>query len=353
MSRVHVTGGNGFMGSRIVRSLIRHGHDVVALVGADLDTVNLEGVDVETRPLDLLDPTSALEALEGGECLIHNAACYSFWEPDRDRIYEVNVGGTRAVLDAAARLGYGRVVYTSTAGTLMPSLNRRVADEESLFDPRRFQGHYKTSKLMAEMEALRHFARGLDGVIVHPTVVIGEGDRRPTPTGMIVVHFLNGLMKAYASTLLDVVDVEDVAEGHVLALERGRSGHQYVLGGETLTMREVTGLLSELTGLPAPRFELPPRVLRAIGRANEWIADHVTHRRPVADVEAALHAESCLPASSEKAVKELGYRARPARVTLARAVRWFVESGVCDDARARRIREHGVIDAVLAAEEAH
>jgi len=350
VSRVHVSGGNGFMGSRIVRALAARGHEVVALVGADLDLSNLEGVDVETRPLDLMDPRSVQDALAGGELLVHNAACYSFWEPDPLRIYRVNAEGTRRVLEAAAGQGYRKVVYTSTAGTLMPSLDRGVADEESLFDPRHFQGHYKMSKLVAEMVALRAFARGLPGVIVHPTVVIGEGDRRPTPTGMIVVHFLNGLMKAHARTILNIVDVDDVAEGHALALESGRTGHQYVLGGENLSMREVTVLLSELTGLPAPRIELPPRVLRVIGRVGEWMADHVTHRRPVADVESALHAESALPSSSDKAAKELGYRPKPARVTLAKAVRWFVENGACDERTARRVREHGALAAVLSAE---
>lgn len=350
MSRVYVTGGNGFMGSRVVRALAARGHEVVALVGDDIDAANLDGLDVETRPLDLLDRRSVDAALEGGELLVHSAACYSFWEPEPERIYRVNVEGTRSVLEAAAAHGYRKVVYTSTAGTLMPNLDGGGADEERLFDPRRFQGHYKTSKLMAEVAALRCFARGLPGVIVHPTTVIGEGDRRPTPTGMIVVHFLNGRMKAQARTILNIVDVDDVAEGHALALESGRPGHAYVLGGENLSMREVTALLSELTGLPAPRIELPPRVLRGIGRTGEWIADHVTHRRPIADVESALHAESAVPSSSDKAAKELGYRWQPARVALAKAVRWFVENGACDEWTARRVQDHGALEAVLPAE---
>jgi len=347
VKRVFVTGGNGFMGSQIVRALGLRGYEVVALVGADLGGENLEGTNVETRPLDLLDARSVSHALEGGEWLVHNAACYSFWEPDPRRIYRVNVEGTLNVLRAARQLGYERVVHTSTTGTLMPSLGGEIATEESLFDVRRFRGHYKSSKLIAEIAVLRAIAKGLPGVIVHPTAVFGAGDRRPTPTGSMVLHFINGIMKAYARTVLNVVDVEDVATGHVLALESGQIGHQYVLGSENLSMREIAGILSELTGLPTPKVELPPRLLLVLGRINEFIANHVTHKPPLIDVEATLHSADAMPVSSDKAIKELGYAPRSARSALARAAWWFVENGYCDERNARRIREHGALEAFV------
>jgi dihydroflavonol-4-reductase len=329
------------MGSRIVRELVQRGYDVTALVGADLDNRNLEGLGVATREFDLLDRDGVRAALEGGELLVHNAACYSFWEPDPERIYRVNVDGTQHVLDAAAEHGYRKIVYTSSTATLTPSINREVETEESLFDLRRFQGHYKCSKVIAEIGVMRRAARGLPVVVVHPTTVLGQGDRRPTPTGGMIVHFINGRMKAYADTVLNIVDVDDVAEGHALALERGQIGHQYILGGENLTMREMCGVLSKLTGIAAPRVVLPARLLLALGHANEWLANHITHRTPLIDVESTLHAMANRPSDSGKAEKELGYLPSRAHVALAKATLWFVENGYCKERFRRKIEAHG------------
>ena len=341
MTRVFVTGGNGFMGSRIVRELVGRGYDVTALVGADLDNHNLDGLDVEIRPFDLLDRDGVRAALEGGELLVHNAACYSFWQPDPNTIYRVNVDGTQHVLDAAAEHGYRKVVYTSSTATLTPSINREIETEESLFDLRSFQGHYKVSKVIAEIGVMRRAAQGLPVVVVHPTTVIGTGDRRPTPTGTLILHFLNGRMVAYADTMLNVVDVDDVAEGHVLALERGRVGHNYILGGENMTMRDVCGVLEELTGIPAPRVVLPARLIWVLGHIAEFIANHVTHKTPIVDVESALHAMANRASDSGKAEKELGYLPSRARVAIAKAAIWFVENGYCKERYRRRIEAHG------------
>jgi dihydroflavonol-4-reductase len=341
MTRVFVTGGNGFMGSRIVRELVARGYDVTALVGADLDNRNLEGLRVEVRPFDLLDRDGVRAALEGGELLVHNAACYSFWQPDPDTIYRVNVDGTQHVLDAAAEHGYRKIVYTSSTATLTPSINRDIETEESLFDLRSFQGHYKVSKVIAEIGVMRRAAQGLPVVVVHPTTVLGAGDRRPTPTGSLIVHFLNGRMVAYANTVLNVVDVDDVAEGHALALERGRNGHNYILGGENMTMREVCAVLSELTGIGQPHVVLPARLLQVLGHVGEFIANHVTHRAPIVDVESALHAMANRASDSGKAEKELGYRPSRGRVAIAKAAIWFVENGYCKERYRRRVEAHG------------
>jgi len=347
MSRCFVTGGNGFIGSRIVRALRTRGHEVIAGVGANLDLRNLEGVDVETRPLELEDAESVRRALAGAEWLVHSAAIYSFWEPQAERLYRVNVGGTRNVLRAAEEQGVRRMVYTSTFGTLTPSLElaREAAHgdetEEGVFDLRRFHGHYKSSKAMAEMLVWRAMARGLPAVIVHPTTVLGPGDQRPTPTGGMIVHFLNGRMKAYAETVLNLVDVDDVAEGHALALERGARGASYILGGENVTLSELARILSELTGIPEPRFAVPTRLLLGLGRINEWWADHVSHRTPLIDVESTLHAIGNRRASSARAEKDLGYRPSEARTALARAAAWFVANGYASPRYTARIRAHG------------
>ena len=342
-----ITGANGFLGSRIARALVVAGHDVVALVGGGLDAGNLEGLDVEVRSLDLLDRRSVEAGLEDAEALVHTAALYSFWQPDPRVFYRVNAEGTRNVMRVAEERGLSRVVYTSTTGTLTPSVEPGIGTEESIFDLRRFQGHYKTSKLLAEMEALRAAARGLPVVIAKPTTVLGEGDRRPTPTGTIVVHFLNGRMKAFAKTTLNIVDVDDVAAAHVLALEKGRPGHSYIFGSENLSMLEIAVILSELTGLPAPRIGIPPRALLGAGHVLEWIANHVTRRPPLFDVESTLHAMSNGPLSSDKAQKELGYRPKPSRVAIAKATAWFVANGYCDPETARRIEAHGALQRAL------
>ena len=303
---------------------------------------------MERREIDLLDEHGVTLALEGGELLVHNAACYSFWEPDPDTIYRVNVDGTQHVMRAARMHGYEKIVYTSSTATLTPSINRTVETEESLFDLRSFQGHYKSSKVLAEIAVLREIACGLPVSIVHPTTVVGRGDRRPTPTGTLIIHFLNGIMLAYADTLLNVVDVDDVAEGHVLALEHGIPGRQYILGSENLSMAEVTSILSELTGIPAPRVKLPPRLLLWAGHAAEWVANHMTHRRPIVDVEAALHSLSNRASDSGRARKELGFDPAPARVALAKAAQWFLEAGMCRDRARRRVEADGRLQAFLA-----
>ena len=346
MARVSVTGANGFLGSHIVRALQAAGHEAVALVGSDLDNSSLDGLGVECREMDLLDAASVDAALVGAELLIHSAARYSFWEPDPRHIYRVNVEGTRHVLAAARAHGYRRIVYTSSTATLTPSLDREVENEEGLLDLRRFHGDYKASKMMAEIAVLRECALGLPGMIVHPTAVIGPGDRRPTPSGGIVLHFINGRMKVYADTVVNIVDVEDVARAHVLALERGEPGNRYILGGENSTLREVAVLLSGLTGIPAPRLAVPAGLLGVAGRAGEWVADHITRRTPWVDRESTLHALRNRPVDSSKAEKELRYVRRPMQVTLARAVHWFVENGYCKPRFARRIRAHGVLERV-------
>ncbi len=336
-----VTGANGFMGSHVVRALGAAGHEVIAAVGSDLDLENLEGVDVEVRELDLLDAGSVRRALQGGEALLHTAAVYSFWAPDPDLIYRVNVEGTREVLRAAEELGYARVVHTSSTATLTPAFGGGNGDEDDVYDARRFQGHYKVSKVMAENVALRAAARGLSLSIVHPTTVVGDGDRRPTPTGSMIVHFLNGRMKAYADTVLNLVDVADVARGQVLALEQGRPGSRYILGSENLTMREVLGTLSELTGIPAPRVRIPHALLALAGGVAEWLADHVTHETPIVDRESVLHARANRAFRIDRARKELGYDPAPARVALSRALRWFIDEGQASPACLERIARHG------------
>lgn len=339
MSRLcAVTGANGFVGSNVVRVLLERGYDVRALVGADLDQENLRGLPVKVQEVDVLDAQSVRAGVDGASHLVHAAACYAFWSEDPQLPYRVNVEGTRNVLSAAREAGCERIVYTSSTATLSPPFRSNgVTDEDAVLDLGRFLGPYKTSKAMAESLALRAAAEGLPLSIVHPTTVLGAGDRRPTPTGSIVVHFLEGRMKAYVDMAHNLVDVEDVALGHALALERGSRGRRYILGGENLSMRELVALLAELTGLPRPRLALPKPLMRVVARANEWASDHLTHRPPLVPREAILHARDARPVSVARARGELGLEPRPARQVLARAIRWFVSQGYGDPAIAERL----------------
>jgi len=340
VSRCAVTGANGFLGAHVVRTLLDRGHEVIALVGADQDTQPLDDTGVEIRDFELHDRAGVRAALEDAETVIHTAATYAFWAPDPSDIYRVNVEGTRYVLDAARELGVAKVVYTSSTATLSPAFENaddaeRHGTEDGVFDLRRFRGHYKMSKAMAETVALRAAARGLPLVIMHPTTVIGPGDRRPTPSGSMIRHFLDGHLKIFIAMRQN--DVRDVALGHVLALEKAASGERYILGGDNLSMHELLDLLADITGFPAPRIALPLPLLNVVGRINEWISDHVTHRPPLATLEAALHARDSRSVSIDKARKDLGYDPRDARSVLTDAVRWFAETGHCKPDVAARV----------------
>ena len=324
MGPVAVTGANGFVGGRVVRELLRRGHEVAALVGADVGLENLDGLELKPRVLDLRDAGSVRAALAGCEAVIHTAACYAFWLPDPEDFYRINVGGTRAVLDAARELGLRKLVYTSTGATLAPA-------------GRGFGGHYRASKLEGERLVAEAAAQGFPAAIVHPTTVLGPGDRRPTPTGSMVVHFLNGHMKAFIEMQQNVVHVDDVAAGHVGALERGLAGAHNVLGGDQLSMRALLGLLADITGMRAPRVELPNALIRAAGAANEWLSDHVTRRPPLVTREAALHARDARPFDTASARAELGFAPRAARPVLEDAVRWFASQGACPAETAARV----------------
>jgi dihydroflavonol-4-reductase len=348
MKRCAVTGANGFVGSNVVRQLLHAGYEVVAIVGRDLDLENLAGLPVKVHEMDVLDRSSVRRAIDGASLLVHAAACYSFWTSDDTLPYRVNVDGTRNVLREAREAGCEKVVYTSSTATLSPGFlaepdANAESDEDAVLDLRRFRGHYKMSKAMAEVVALREAARGLPLVILHPTTVLGPGDRRPTPTGSIIVHFLAGHMKAYVETAQNLVDVEDVALGHLRALEHAAPGSRYILGGDNLSMRELLDTLAELTGMSAPRIALPKLLMRGLAHGNGWWSQHVTGREPLIPLEAILHAADSRPVRNHRARTELGLTFRPAREVLERSLGWFAAQGHGSPA----VRERLGVDAEL------
>lgn len=318
-----VTGATGFIGGNLVHELLRQGYQVRALVRKESNRRNIEGLDIEVAIGDLRDRASLDQALEGCDVLFHAAACYTFWAPDAKVIYEINVQGTQNILAAALSKGIKKVVYTSSESTIGAVGNGCLACEETEIDPRELRGHYQRSKCMAEKLAFSLCQEGLPLVVVNPTVPIGPRDIKPTPTGQIVVDFLNRKMPGYVNTGLNIVDVEDVAKGHILALEKGQIGKRYILGNQNLTLREVLGILEKVSGVKAPRLRLPLWLASGAAYTDEFVSGKILGRRPRIPVEGVKAACKFRYFDCSKAINELGFPQTPVAEAFEKAIRWF------------------------------
>ena len=334
--RALVTGGTGFVGSQVVRVLVEDGVDVRVLARSGSDRRALADLPVEVATGDLVDPASLKAPLQGVEVLYHVAADYRLWAPDPAVLYRVNVGGTRALLLAAGAAGVSRIVYTSSVGTLGLPPDGRPGTEETPVRLEDMVGDYKRSKFLAEREAEAAAARGLPVVIVNPSAPIGPWDWKPTPTGRMLVDYLKGRMLAYLDTGLNLVHVQDVARGHLLAAARGRPGERYILGhGEgNLPLRAIFERLAPYTGIQAPRVRLPHRVALAIGAGAEWVARFRGTEPAVARTAVRMAAKRMFFDPS-KALRELGLPQTPVDQALRDAVDWFWANGYA--ARRRRV----------------
>jgi dihydroflavonol-4-reductase len=325
--RAFVTGGTGFIGGAVVRRLLVAGHQVRALVRPGADTRQLEGLSVERVAGDLRDGGDLVAAISGCEWVFHVAALYSYWGHTWDDFYLTNVKGTSKVLEAARLAGAQRVVYTSSIAVLGLHDDRTPATEDTPSSLADRIGPYQRSKFLAE-EAAREAARqGLPVVIVNPTSPVGVGDLKPTPTGQIVVDFLQGRMFAYTNTGLNIVDVEDVAAGHLLAAERGRVGERYILGCENLTLKQVLDLLAQVSGRPSARVRIPHAVALAWSYVDVALARLNPHRTPAATPEKVRLSRHYEFYDSGKAIRELGLPQTPAREALRKAVQWYRANG--------------------------
>jgi len=321
--KVLVTGGTGFIGSSIVRALLLAGHDVRALVREGADTRNLAGLDIERVTGDITDPESLTAAIRGCTHVFHAAALYSFWVTQPGLIERVNVGGTRNVLQAALDAGVERVVYTSSVAALAVPSRDRPVDEATPVDPSAIIGAYKRSKYAAEQVALEYAAKGLPVVIVNPSFPVGPRDIKPTPTGQTILDFINHRLPAYVDTGMNVVDVEDVAQGHLLAAEKGKIGERYILGGRNMSMREFLGVLEKITGIPAPRMRLPYAPLLALSYVNAtWC--RMTKSTPRMTPDTIRMSRHYMYYDPSKAINELGMPQTPPEVALKKAVDWFI-----------------------------
>jgi len=348
--KVFLTGATGFLGSHVARALAAEGAELRLLVRPASDLRNIADLDAERVPGDLRDSASIEKAISGCETVFHVAADYRLWVRDPQEMYRSNVEGTRALLASAKRQGVRRVVYTSSVATMGfgtnghskantelhsdetargPANQRPIGltNEDSPVSVRDMIGHYKRSKFMAEQVAFEAATSGQDVVIVNPTTPIGERDVKPTPTGRIVLDFLKRRFPVYVETGLNLVDATECARGHIQALEKGRSGERYILGGENLTLKQILDRLAAITGLKSPTVKLPYVFALATGVVDEVVTGRLMKREPRATIDAVRMGRKMMFVSSAKAEKELGWRVVPVDGALRRSVEWFRANG--------------------------
>ncbi len=313
------------MGSRVVRRLLARGVEVRCLVRSTSPRNNLAGLDVEIVQGDLSDAATLAPAVRGAASLFHVAADYRLWSPDPTALYRHNVQGTRDLLRSAVDAGVGQIVYCSTVGALGIPADGTPGTETTPVGLDQMVGHYKRSKFLAEQEATALAEAGAPVIIVNPSTPVGPNDIKPTETGRIITRFLQRRMPMYVDTGLNFIDVDDVAEGHLLAAERGTFGRKYILGHENLTLRELLERLAALTGLPAPRAKLPYGVALTVAHVNEFVMGGILRREPGVPVEGVRMARKRMFFDAGRAVRELSLPQSPVDAALTRAIEWFCE----------------------------
>lgn len=324
--KAFVTGATGLVGSAVVRELVRNGEEVKVLVRRSSNKLNLEGLDIEQAVGDITDYDSIREALVGCDRVYHVAALYTMDDRPED-YFRVNVEGTRTVLRACLNADIRRVVYTSSIAAVGSARNGKLADEETIWDLGELYIPYITTKYIAEFEAYRACTRGLPVVTVCPTGPMGARDVKPTPTGKLIVDFLNGKMPLYPPMYFNVIDVDDVALGHRLAMERGKPGERYILANHNTSLAEVLNTVARLTGVPGPKMAIPYYVGLVFSFFAELVMTKILGKPTLFTADGARAVRKRMHASNEKAVKELGLTLTPFEEVLAKAVRWFHENG--------------------------
>ncbi|WP_370649220.1 hopanoid-associated sugar epimerase [Cupriavidus sp. EM10] len=321
-----VTGASGFLGSSVMRQALERGFQVRVLVRATSPRANLAGLPVEIVEGDMRDPASMARAMAGVRYLFHVAADYRLWAPDPEEIVRANVDGTVTTMKAARDAGVERIVYTSSVATLRVAGAMGPVDETAAMAGHEAIGAYKRSKVLAEREVERLVAEGLPAVIVNPSTPIGPRDVRPTPTGRIIVEAATGKIPAFVDTGLNLAHVDDVANGHFLALDKGRIGERYILGGQDVLLRQMLADICGMAGRKAPTIELPRWPLYPIARVAEAVAQF-TKKEPFVTVDGLKMSRYRMFFTSAKAERELGYTARPYQEALSDALNWFRDNG--------------------------
>ena len=325
--RVFITGATGFVGGHVARAYAAEGASLRLLTRPTSRLDSLAGIEAETIVGDLRQPEKLRSALTCCDALIHVAADYRLWVRDPAEMYAANVDGTRELLRIAREVGVQRVVYTSSVATMGFKSDGSIVNEETAVSLADMIGPYKRSKFLGEQEAIRAARAGQHVMILNPTTPIGPGDAKPTPTGRIVVDFLNKKFPAYVDTGLNLVDVDEVARMHVVALEKGTPGERYILGGENLTLKQILDRMSSITGLPSPTMKVPHAVAMAFAFFEENFTGRLRGKEPRATVEAVRMGKKTMFASSAKAERDLGFKVLPVYHALRSAIDWFITHG--------------------------
>jgi dihydroflavonol-4-reductase len=325
--KVFLTGATGFIGGNLVRTLLNDGHEVRALIRPGSDQRNIAGLPLELVTGDLDDQRQLTEIIMGCDAVFHVAAHYSLWRKDRDAIYRANVTGTKNLLAAAKAARIRRFIYTSSVAAIGVPAPGTLADEQTQTNVEALVSDYKKSKFLAEQAALAAARNGLDVVIVNPSTPIGAYDVKPTPTGDIILRFLQDRMPAYVHTGLNLIDVEDVARGHILAWQKGKTGERYILGNRNLTLKEMLDMLSVITGKPAPRFAIPHFVPLGVAFVDEMILAKYFGKTPQVSLYSVQMSQKAMYYDSAKAVRELGLPQSPIETAIEKAVQWFRANG--------------------------
>jgi dihydroflavonol-4-reductase len=325
--RVFITGATGFVGGHVARRYAADGASLRLLTRQTSRLDSLAGIDAEMVTGDLREPEKLRSALTGCDALVHVAADYRLWVRDPKEMYAANVDGTRDLLKLARETGVPRVVYTSSVATMGFKADGTIVNEDTPVSLADMIGHYKRSKFLAEQEAVQAAKAGQHVMILNPTTPIGAGDAKPTPTGRIIVDFLNKKFPAYVDTGLNLVDVDEVARMHVVALDRGAPGERYILGGENLTLKQILDRMSAITGLPSPTMKVPHSVAMIFAFFDENITGKLLGKEPRATVEAVRMGKKMMFASSAKAERDLGFQVLPIYNAMRSAIEWFVANG--------------------------
>jgi dihydroflavonol-4-reductase len=332
--KVFLTGATGFVGHHVALALAAEGADLRLLVRKTSNLKNLDGIRGETHEGDLLEPESLRAGLEGCDAVMHVAADYRLWIRDPKAMYRANVEGTRELLRMAREGGVPRVVYTSSVATMHFRTDGLVINEDTPVSLKDMVGHYKRSKFLAELEAIKAAQAGQQVLILNPTTPIGPNDAKPTPTGSIFVDFLNGKFPAYIDTGLNLVDVSEVARTHVAALTVGKPGKRYILGGENLTLKQILDKMSAITGIPSPTVKIPFAVAATYAFFEEWITGRIRGKEPRATLEEVRMGRKKMFASSARAQQELDFRIVPVYPAMRAAIEWFRANGYAPQGRA-------------------
>jgi dihydroflavonol-4-reductase len=325
--RIFITGATGFVGGHVARQYATEGASLRLLTRDTSRLDSLSGIDAEMVKGDLREPEKLRSALTGCDALVHVAADYRLWVRDPKQMYAANVDGTREILKLAREVGIQRVVYTSSVATMGFKADGTIVNEDTPVALSDMIGHYKRSKFLGEQAAIQAAKAGQHVIILNPTTPIGAGDAKPTPTGRIIVDFLNKKFPAYVDTGLNLVDVDEVARMHIVALDRGTPGERYILGGENLTLKQILDRMSAITGLPSPKMKVPHAVAMAFAFFDESFTGKLRGKEPRATVEAVRMGKKMMFASSAKAERELGFQVLPVYPALRAAIDWFVAHG--------------------------